>query len=78
MRVLALLLASLFAAAPACARIRDEAFYKGRTVRDCDRHRAGRRSYDLYGRLLAHYLTSTSPAIRPSSSRTGPAPATCV
>jgi tripartite-type tricarboxylate transporter receptor subunit TctC len=55
MRVLVLLTAGLFAAAPAQAQSSVEAFYKGRTVEIVIGTVPGG-GYDLYGRLIAHYL----------------------
>ena len=60
MRILALLLASLFAPAPACAQSAVEAFYKGRTV-DIMVGTVPGGGYDLYGRLLAQHLAKHIP-----------------
>ena len=51
------------------------AFYKGKTIRLVVGIGVGS-GYDINARLLARHLAaSTSPAIRPSSCRTSPAPA---
>ena len=53
-----------------------EDFYRGRTLTVLISYSVGG-GYDLYARLLAHYLGGTFPAIRMSCRKTCRAPAAC-